>query len=394
MQDRIAGNPSDPLAYAAYAQLGSLYLQKARETGDPSYYSRAEQALTRSLALSPDNALAAVGMGGLSLSRHEFGEALAWGETARAAAPFSHVVYGIIGDALTELGRYDEAVEAIQQMVDRRPDLTSLSRVSYARELHGDLPGAIEVMRRAVEAGNPASEATNWARVQLGHLYFLSGDLDAAGAEYARTLSALPDYVHGLAGQAQVAAARGDLKRAASLYARTQQLAPLPEYAVALAEVYRATGNSAAAARQTALVRIVTQLQRAAGVDVDQELALFEVDQAALAGDRQGIAAALATARSEYERRPLSIRAADTLGWALYRAGRAGEALPYAREALRLGTQDPALLYHAGAIAAAAGSPAEARPYLEAALARNASFHPRLAPEARRLLDQLGKEAR
>lgn len=392
MQDRLRRNPSDPLAYAAYAQLGSLYLQKVRQTGDPSYYARAETAFERSLALVPDNALAAAGMGGLHLARHDFAAALCWSELAREHAPTSHVVHGIAGDALIELGRYDEAIEAFQRMVDLRPDLASLSRVSYARELHGDVAGAIRAMRRAIEAGNPGSEATNWARVHLGHLYFLEGDLAAADGEYAQALAFLPEYVYALGGRARVAAARGDLRGAIRLYTRALEVAPLAEHAIVLHDVYHAAGNARGAAQQAELVRVIAGLQRAAGVDVDLDLARFEIEDAAGSGDRRKVEAALEMARVQYARRPHSIHAADVLSWALYRAGRPAEALPYARQALRLGTKDPVLLYHAGAVAAAAGEPAEARRYLEAALARNTAFHPRAAPEAQRLLAQLTAE--
>jgi tetratricopeptide (TPR) repeat protein len=386
MQDRLGANPADPMRDAAYAQLGTLYLQKARETGDPTYYVKAEEALQRSLTLAPANAAAVLGMGWLHLARHQFADALEWGERARTLSPFSSAPYGVIGDALIELGRYAEATEAIQAMVDRRPDVTSLARVSYVRELHGDLPGALYAMWQAVTAGNDATESTQWARVQLGHLYFLAGDLDAAEGAYRQALAYLPDYPHGLAGLAKVAAARGRLKEASALYERTLSIAPLPEYAIALGEVYRAAGDASGAARQDALVRAIARLQRAGGVDLDSELILFEVDQAK---DGQEIEAALDAARRQYDRRPASIHAAGALAWALYRAGRAEEALPYARQALRLGTNDPVTLFHAGAIAAAAGERPAARDYLAGALARNPRFHPRLAPEARRLLEEL-----
>ena len=390
MQERLTNNPSDPYAYAAYAQLGGLSLQKVRQTGDPSYYARAEEALRQSLALEPDNVLAALGMGELDLARHEFSAALQWGEVALRQAPRSYAVYGILGDALTELGRYDEAIDALQQMVDLRPDLSSLSRVSYARELHGDLPGAIDAMRRALDAGSPGSEATSWARVHLGHLLFLSGDLDAADAEYAATLAYLPDYVHGLAGRGRVAAARGNLKEAIDFYERAQRVLPLPEYGVALGDVYRAAGQQTGAARQDELVRVIARLQRAAGVDVDLEMALFEADRAAQAHDATALAAAVETARAQYAKRPDNVQAQDTLAWTLHLAGRSDEALPYARAALRLGSADPLMLYHAGAIAAAAGERVEARGYLRAALAHNPHFHPRYAPAAQALLKELG----
>ncbi|HET7772125.1 MAG TPA: tetratricopeptide repeat protein, partial [Chloroflexota bacterium] len=388
MQKRISANPADPVAYAAYANLGSLYLQKARETGDPSFYASAEQALRKSLELDGSNPLAAVTMGGLQLARHEFVAALEWGDKAVALAPYAHVAHGIRGDALVELGRYDEAIEAVQTMVDLRPDLSSLSRASYLRELHGDLPGAIEAMGRAVNAGNQQSEATNWARVQLGTLYFQTGDLAAAEREYRLTLANLPGYAPAQAGLGRVAAAKSDFTQAIEHYTHAAAVAPLPEYAAALAEVNRAAKNDREAAKQDELVRAMTKLQRAGGVDVDLDLALFEVDRAA---DRVAAERALETARGAHAVRPLSVHAADVLAWALYKAGRSTEALPYAREALRLGSQDAVTLYHAGAIALGAGDREAARTYLQGALAGNEQFHPRHAPEAKRLLEQLGR---
>src|SRR5213592_4088610 len=98
----------------------------------------------------------------LALARHQFREALALGRQAHALQPQRPLVYGVIGDAQIELGQYDDAVQTFQQMVDLRPDLSSYSRVSYARELHGDVEGAIEAMQKAVEAGSPAAENTAW----------------------------------------------------------------------------------------------------------------------------------------------------------------------------------------------------------------------------------------
>lgn len=384
LQDGLKAKPNDA---GTYAQLGSLYMQKARETGDPSYYTKAEGAVKKALELMPENnVLGAVVMGGLHMARHDFEAALTWGEKAREMAPRSYAIYGIIGDAHIEMGRYDAAIDAFQTMVDLRPDLVSLSRVSYARELHGDLPGAIEAMQQAVDAGSPRSEATNWSRIQLANLYFLTGDLKSAEQQYGMTLHLLPSYVHGLGGQAKLLAASGDLKGAIKQYEQIVQSQPLPEYVSALADAYMEAGNTKAAAKQVELMRVIAQLQRAGGVDVDLDMALFEVDHAP---DANTLEAALAAARSHYERRP-SVHAADVLGWALYRANRASEALPYARESLKLGSKDPVVLYHAGAIAAAAGQPAEARTYLEAALATNENFHVRHAPDAKKLLSQLG----
>lgn len=383
LQTFLKGEATGPRAASAYAQLGGLYLQKVRETGDPTYYGKAEAVLQASLRQQPDNNVTAlVGMGTLQLARHQFAGALATGEQARALAPSSYVVYGVLGDALIELGRYDEAIDAFQNMIDRRPDLSSYSRVSYARELHGDLPGAIQAMSLAADAGAPRTESTAWTRVQLGNLYFSTGDLDQAEQQYQAALRMLPNYVHGLGGMARVAAARGDLNSAARLYQQALDAVPLPEYAIGLGDVYRALGDEPNARRQDALVRVITQLQRANGVDVDVELALFEADHTA---DAAALSSAVERERAEYARRP-SVHVADALAWTLYRAGRPAEALPYAQEALELGSKDPLLLFHTGAIAAAADQPDQARTWLTAALAQNPQFSVRYAPEARRLL--------
>ena len=158
-QARVSGNSQD---YMALTDLAIAYLQKARETNDPTYYTQAEQALNKALALKPDYYDAVASFGSLELSRHEFGKALEWGVKAKNLIPHKAFAFGVIGDAQIELGKYDEAVDTFQQMVDLKPDLSSYARVSYARELYGDVPGAIEAMRQAVDAGSPAAENTAW----------------------------------------------------------------------------------------------------------------------------------------------------------------------------------------------------------------------------------------
>src|ERR1043166_6316995 len=114
MQQRLKQNPNDERAYVL---LSAAYLQKVRETGDPTYYSKADEALNRALKLQPDDFAAMIQMGALSLARHQFHEALDWGEKARAVSPGSVLIYGVIGDAQVELGKYDEALQTFQTMV-------------------------------------------------------------------------------------------------------------------------------------------------------------------------------------------------------------------------------------------------------------------------------------
>lgn len=381
LQARLRVNPNDS---ASSAQLGLAYLQRFRETADARLYTQAETAFTAALKANPQEFDALIGLGTLALSRHQFKDALGWGERARALNPFSAQPYGILGDAQVELGQYDAAAATMQKMIDTHPDLSSYSRVSYQRELHGDVQGAIDSMQQAIKAGNPASEQTLWTRVQLGHLYFNSGDLAHARASYEQALAYRPDYIHAVAGIARVLAAQGATKDAMATYKQIVKLLPLPEYVIALGDLYEVTGKHAEAQRQYDLVRAIQQLSISEGVALDLELAVFEAEH------NPDPAAVLLQARAAYAARP-SIYAADAMAWALYRNAQYADARRYSDEALRLGTRDALLHYHAGMIAYQLGDHQTARAHLQLALEINPAFSLRHAPEVRTLLAQLGE---
>jgi tetratricopeptide (TPR) repeat protein len=372
LQDALSAHPNNA---EAASLLGLAYLQKVRETGDPSYYPKAEELFAHALDRDDRSLKALVGLGNLALARHDFAEALDWGQRAVALNPYHAPAFGVIGDAQIELGRYDEAVATFQQMIDLRPDLPSYSRVSYARELYGDVEGAIAAMESAAIAGAGRAENVAWTQVQIGNLFFNTGDLAAAEAQYAASLLTLDGYVYGLAGLARVEAARGNLNDAIALYAQAIQTMPLPEFVIALGDVYAAAGQSDEAAKKYALVEAMQQLYRENGVDTDAEMALFDADH-----DRN-LEGALERARSAYEKRP-SIRSADVLAWTLYKTDMAAEAQTFINQALRLGTRDALLFFHAGMIELALGNRESALGYLQQALAINPHFSVLYADDA------------
>jgi tetratricopeptide (TPR) repeat protein len=383
LQETLRGDEERSKGLAA-TMLGQAYLQKSRETGDPGYYPKAETLFQQALDRDGDDVDAMVGLGTLALARHQFAVALDWGEQARALAPYHAAAYGVIGDAQVELGRYDEAIETIQAMVDLRPDLSSYSRVSYLRELMGNREGALVAMEQAATAGSGYAENVAWVLVQLGNLRFDGGDLAGATSEYAAALAALPGYAPALAGQGRAAAAEGDLDRAAELYAEAVRSIPLPEYVVAYGDVLSAAGRQDEAKAQYALVEAIQRLYAANGVDTDLELALYTADH----GRLEDLPRAVQQARAQVAARP-SILAWDILAWTLYRSGDLDGAAAASKEALRLGTQNALMHFHAGMIAAARGETAEAITSLESALALNPHFSVRYASEARATLERL-----
>jgi len=330
------------------AGLASAYLLRVRETYDPSLYAKASDLLDQAAARAPADADVAIASGNLALSQHDFAAALRWGLIAQAAAPARPAAYGVLTDAYVELGRYPEAVDAAQRMVDLRPDLASYSRVSYLRELHGDLAGAIDAMRRAIDAGAPRTEGTAWSEVQLGNLYLAQNDVDSAERAYENALQRVDGYVFAVAGQAKVRAARGDLAGAAALDEQAARRLPVPDFVIALADLHARLGNADRAAQDAALVTAMEVLFKANGVRTDVDLALFDADHGLRLDD------ALATARAEYTIRP-SVTVAMTLAWTEYKTGDLKSASAHAAEALRLGWRDPVAVHRAALIAQAAG---------------------------------------
>jgi len=379
-QAKLKTQPND---WQAVDLLAGTYLQKVREAGDPSYYPKVETLLNRALAHDASDAEATTLMGTLALARHQFVAALDWGRKAHALDPASSRALGIMGDAQIELGRYPEALRSVQQMVDLRPDLSSYARVSYARELFGDVPGAIEAMQKAVEAGGPVPENSAYTRVLLGNLYLNAGRPQQADREYRRALFEYPGYPYGLAGIARVEAATGRYPDAVGHYRQAVDTYPLPDFVIALGDVYAATGDQRRASETYDLAAAEQQLYRANGVDLDAELALFDADH------HRDLSAALLAARAAMADRP-SVRTADILAWTLFQTGDDRDAEAASRQALRLGTQDATMFFHRGMIEARLGQTAAAIGDLHQALYINPYFSLLWAPVARNTLISLG----
>jgi len=377
---RILG--TRPGNVSASATLASAYLQKVRETGDPSYYVRADGVLQAAQRTAPHDYRILAGLGTLALARHQFASGLHYGLAALQADPSAEIAYPVIVDGQVELGRYRDAARTLQRFVDSGPTLASYARVSYFRELHGDLAGAVQAMRLAVSAGGAVPENVAYVQTLLGNLEFDLGHLGQARDAYRTGLHSFPRYVAADAGLARLDAAQARFASAIARYRGIVARLPLPEYVVGLGETELASGNVSRGIHDLALVRAEEKLLQANGVNTDTDLALFEANHGSPA-------AALGLARRAWAEAP-SVRSADALGWALSRDGRPGAGLGWARHALMLGSRDPMFLYHAGMSALAAGDRVAARGYLRRAVALNPRFNPLYAPRAERALAHLG----
>ena len=367
-----------PEATGPRVELAAAYLQRARETGDPSLYGRADALLSGALAGEPRNTGALVERAGLALSRHDFRGGLELARRAQRLEPASVAALPALVDALVELGRHHEAERTLQRLLDFKPNLSAYARVSYLRELRGDLRGAASALALAAAAGGPAAENAAAIEVLRGDLALVRGRRASARTAYAKALGLVPDYAPAEAGNARLAAYAGDLRGAIARWRRLVARLPLPEYAIALGEAELAAGQARAGREDLALVSAEQGLLGRAGVNTDAELAVFEADH----GDR---ARALRLARRAWAAAP-GLRSADALSWALTRTGEPRAGLEWARRARRLGSADPLFAYHAAVAARATGDRRTSRRLLRFALTHGLAARPWQARAARRLL--------
>ena len=371
----------------AYYGLGDAYGRKARGSGDVTYFHLAEQALRQALQIRPQYGEAGRHLAFVLYARHDFAGAAREATKAIALDPTDGHAYGVLGDAYLEVGKYAQAQDALQRMIDLARDLYAYSRLSGLKSLQGDTAGAIEDLKQAVQEGQAQGrpqEHIAWAQWQLGNEYFALGDLKEAEGQYRAALATSPHYYRALAGLAQGHAAQQRSPEAIDLYQQALAIIPLPDYAAALGDVYMQLDHPDEAQKQYALVEYIGYLHSLNKILYNRELATFYADH------DMKLAEALELAKKELEVRQ-DIYAYDLLAWTLYKNNQPQEALAAMTEALRLGTQDARLFFHAGMIYRRLGDVAEAKTYLQRALATNPHFHIFHADMARRTLEGLGE---
>jgi tetratricopeptide (TPR) repeat protein len=396
MQSRVQRAPKDP---AAYSSLGAAFFQRARETGDVEDFQLAEQALNKSLALNSADFSAEPAystMAEVCMGEHRFSDAIANAQKALALGSGDLSSFAIIGDANADMGEYERAAIAYSRLDISGESATQPrnvyirdSRTSYLKFVSGDTPGAIRLMQSAVAAGAEArlpAENLAWLYYELGEYEFQSGDIGAANHAYLTALNIHPGDYRALAGLAKLRANQGRLDEAIKLYQSAIAVVPMPLYVAELGDMYNQAGNLAEAKKQYQLVEYIGMLGHINQVLHNRDLALFYADHDIKLDE------ALALARKEFEVRH-DIYTWDVLAWALFKNGKYQEANDAMEHALRPGTRDALLFFHAGMIAGQLGRKGEAKEKLQAALNINPGFHVIYAGVARRQLKALDNEA-
>ncbi|MBI4540182.1 MAG: tetratricopeptide repeat protein [Gemmatimonadetes bacterium] len=373
----------DAYSAADRAQLAALYLQRARETSAVEDYRRAEDYARASLALrSFRNGKAHLALASSLLAQHRFAEALDAAEALVALEPERPSYRALLGEIQLELGHYDDARATFRALFAARDNLAVAPRLARWAELEGRPGEAWKVLGAARDEAarrkDLPREQVAWFHLRVADFALRYGRLREARRVLERGLDVAPDDPRLLAAAARLAAARRHWREAIRYGERAGAGADIATLGL--------VGDGYAALGDIARAEAYWRRADAAGVKrpepYNRQWTLFLLDH------RWRLPEALALLREEIRGRQ-DVYGYDQLAWALYRTGDYAGARLAMRQALRLGTVDAMIFFHAGMIEQALGSNTAARSYLRAALETNPYFHPFQVEESRRVLREL-----
>jgi tetratricopeptide (TPR) repeat protein len=303
-----------------------------RTRPDAAQFAHAVSEVELAVKTTPDNAQAWVLLTWVRMIEHRFNDALVAVQRAKNLAPDHPRMLALMSDALVELGRYDEAANMTQHLVDVAPGIPAWTRAAHLRFLLDDLDGAIEIMGMAARAGAQNGEASAWVWLDLARLYLDAGNPQAASGAVATAERAAPGLAATRSIEARLKLVQGDARAALALSRQALAIQPSAEAALTAWRIARQLKDAGMEKHLAALLEGFAKLDR-------------ERSRRALAeyfSDSGQLKLALECAREEHAARP-DLYSEATLARALQRAGDASEAQRHARAALALNTPDPQL---------------------------------------------------
>jgi tetratricopeptide (TPR) repeat protein len=352
-----------PAQFTGYNELAIAFLRRERETDNASYIAQAEEALKKSLEISPNNFEGQKIHVWLLLDRHEFLAALEEARSLNKKTPDDVQIYGFLTDANAELGDYPAAENAAQWMLNLRPgNLAALTRAAHLRELYGDDDGAYELLDMAYQATVPTeTEEQAWLLNQMGHLRYMQGRTDDAEHILKQALEIFPGYPYALGNLAQVRITQKQYAEAVTLLQQRYQAAPHIQTLYDLAEALQLAGRDGEAKKTFADFETKSLAESAKKENSSRDLIFYYADQS------HQPAKALDAAKQQYAWRH-DVYTLDAYAWALHVSGQDAEARKQIEAALAVGIRDSKIFAHAGEIALKLGDRAAAQKYLQEAV--------------------------
>lgn len=348
---------------ARFEHLATLFVGKARGSGDPGYYRLAEACAD---AMPHDHGgvhAALLVRGHVRHSLHDFAAA----ETIARRLVAERGMFldqGLLGDVLLDLGRLEEARAVYQTMLDLKPCLQSYARAAHVRWLVGDLAGSRDLLQLAASAGSRRDpESMAWVFARRATIELQANEPRHA-LEYAdEALAQVPDHPQGLLARGRALLALGDASGAEASLGKAVACYPLPEYLWARADALRTLGKDDAAAA------VEAELLRTGEREDPRTLAAWLVTR----GREPALARRLAEAEFRVRQDPHTL---DVLAVARLRDGDVDGAAAAMRSALHVVPADARIQLHAGVVAAAQGDRGAAASHAAAATATIAALLP------------------
>ena len=327
----------------------------------------------------PSNLYALGGLGSLALSRHRFREALAFGRRAQRVSPTTARTYGVIGDALLELGRYGQCLPRLRPhglaQAEPRGLCARLARTRAARRSPRRHRRDATRRRRRRRAGRAPRVDASCSSASSTSRAAGSSSRSARVPGRARRLPRL--RVRARRPRPDRGRPRAPCPRDRARAAQRSSAIRCPSSSASSATSTALQAGHSYARKQYELVGAIERILVANGVqDRARDGALRRRPRRSASANRSR---SRAGARATPEH-----RGDDVLAWALARNGRCDEALIYSRRALRLGTRDALKYFHRGMIERCLGDHASARDWFARALRLNPHFSLLWSPVARR----------
>lgn len=386
LEDRVKSDPDD---IVALNKLAGYYLQLHRETEDVAYLEMSLHLAQSSLRVLP----ADQNLGGLralaqaEYQTHNFLAARDHAKELTEYEPRRTLGFQLLGDALLELGDYDGATAAYKKMEELDSGTVATeTRLAHLALLRGDSATArrryLVALDQATGSSFPSAETIAWCHWQLGEVDMATGEYRKAERHYGDALVAFSGYPHAITSLARYRAVQGDIKAAIETFEKLVGKHADPIDEAALGDLYKLAGRDADAQRRYSEVERVSQQSKLYSALYNRHLVLFWADHDMKTDE------AYARAKKEYETRR-DVYGADALAWSALKAGKLAEAQTAIKDALRLGTEDARLFYHAGMIARAAGDRNGAADFLRRAIKLNRYFDPLQSRVAGNALEEI-----
>ncbi|MCE3260851.1 MAG: hypothetical protein K0S12_2492 [Bacteroidetes bacterium] len=376
MKGLLAAIEENPDDIKSMLELSQAYIQEGRITGDHAFYDKAAlEMLDKVLKVQPDNFEALCFKSTVLLSQHHFAEGMIIAKRALPLNPNNAFIYGILCDANVELGNYKEAVVMADKMVSIRPDIRSYARISYLREIHGDLSGAIQAIKMAVESGYPGLEQREWTRCVLAHLYETTGKLDSAQLEYKTALKERPDYAFAIAGLGRIEKAKGNYKEAIPYFEKAKQLITEYSFSDELTDLYRLNKENTKAEKNAR--EVIAMLSPSSDLESEEGHGHY--------ADKELAYAYLKINELDNALNDIC----ETLAWVKYKRNELPDALKLITKALRTKCRNPELNCRAGIILIKNGMTEEGKKLIKTALEINPFIDIELKNEVNPYLAQI-----